>query len=133
MTRPAYWTFAVLSLLITLSSLRGLIAPLSLVMPNMAHFLTEAPWRLWGHILGGPLALALLGLDMKWMASTPGLLAGSYSESLISTTGTTELEVVRQSLTALQRGQGLVVALDGAVNLAAPTVDFLGQRIAFVQ
>ena len=58
MTRPAYWIFAVLSLLIAVSSLRGLIAPLPLVMPNMAHFLTEAPWRLWGHILGGPLALA---------------------------------------------------------------------------
>lgn len=84
-----------------------------------------------GPMYAGPLALALLGLDMKWMASTPGLLAGSYSESLISTTGTTELEVVRQSLTALQRGQGLVVALDGAVNLAAPTVDFLGQRITY--
>ena len=84
-----------------------------------------------GPMYAGPLALALLGMDMKWMASTPGLLAGSYSESLISTTGMTELEVVRQSLTALQRGQGLVVALDGAVNLAAPTVDFLGQRITY--
>ncbi len=68
MTRPAYWTFAVLSLLIALSSLRGLVAPLSLVMPNMAHFLTEAPWRLWGHILGGPLALALAPLQLSvWL------------------------------------------------------------------
>ncbi len=68
MTRPAYWIFAVLSLLIALSSLRGLVAPLSLVMPNMAHFLTEAPWRLWGHILGGPLALALAPLQLSvWL------------------------------------------------------------------
>ena len=68
MTRPAYWIFAVLSLLIAVSSLRGLIAPLSLVMPNMAHFLTEAPWRLWGHILGGPLALALAPLQLSvWL------------------------------------------------------------------
>jgi hypothetical protein len=68
MTRPAYWIFAVLSLLIAVSSLRGWIAPLSLVMPNMAHFLTEAPWRLWGHILGGPLALALAPLQLSvWL------------------------------------------------------------------
>ena len=68
MIRPAYWIFAVLSLLIAVSSLRGLIAPLSLVMPNMAHFLTEAPWRLWGHILGGPLALALAPLQLSvWL------------------------------------------------------------------
>ena len=68
MTRPAYGIFAVLSLLIAVSSLRGLIAPLSLVMPNMAHFLTEAPWRLWGHILGGPLALALAPLQQSvWL------------------------------------------------------------------
>ena len=68
MTRPAYWIFAVLSLLIAVSSLRGLIAPLPLVMPNMAHFLTEAPWRLWGHILGGPLALALAPLQLSvWL------------------------------------------------------------------
>jgi lauroyl/myristoyl acyltransferase len=72
-----------------------------------------------------------MGKNMKWLASTPGLLAGSYSDSLISTTGMTELEVVRQSLTALQRGHGLVVALDGSVNLAAPTVEFLGQRITY--
>ena len=68
MTRPAYLIFAVLSLLIAVSSLRGLIAPLPLVMPNMAHFLTEAPWRLWGHILGGPLALALAPLQLSvWL------------------------------------------------------------------
>ena len=68
MSRTAYWIFAVLSLLVAVSSLRGLIAPLSLVMPNMAHFLTEAPWRLWAHILGGPLALALAPLQLSvWL------------------------------------------------------------------
>ena len=65
MSRITYWAFAILSLLIALSSLRGLIAPLPLVMPNMAHFLDSAPWRLWGHILGGPLALALAPLQLS--------------------------------------------------------------------
>ena len=65
MSRITYWAFAILSLLIALSSLRGLIAPLPLVMPNMAHFLDSAPWRLWGHILGGPLALALAPVQLS--------------------------------------------------------------------
>ena len=65
MTLTVYWTFAILSFLIALSSLRGVIAPLDMVMPNMAHFLDSAPWRLWGHILGGPLALALAPLQLS--------------------------------------------------------------------
>ena len=65
MTLTVYWTFAILSFLIALSSLRGVIAPLDMVMPNMAHFLDSAPWRLWGHVLGGPLALALAPLQLS--------------------------------------------------------------------
>ena len=65
MFRITYWAIAILSLLIALSSLRGVIAPLPLVMPNMAHFLDSAPWRLWGHILGGPLALALAPVQLS--------------------------------------------------------------------
>ena len=65
MTLTVYWTFAILSFLIALSSLRGVIAPLDMVMPNMAHFLDSAPWRLWGHILGGPLALGLAPLQLS--------------------------------------------------------------------
>jgi hypothetical protein len=64
-------TFAVLSLLIALLSMRALFAPLALVMPGMAHFVTEAPWRLWGHILGGPLALALAPVQLwGWLRAT---------------------------------------------------------------
>jgi hypothetical protein len=64
--------FAVTSLLIAVVSLRALVLPVGLVMESMAHFVEEAPWRLWGHILGGPLALALAplqlwtGLRMQW-------------------------------------------------------------------
>lgn len=65
MSRTAFWTFAVLSLLIAVLSLRWLLAPLALVMPGMAHFVDEAPWRLWGHILGGPLALMLAPVQVS--------------------------------------------------------------------
>jgi tetratricopeptide (TPR) repeat protein len=95
----------------------------------------DKPWMLAtahvGPMYAGPLALALLGLKVKWLASTPGLLEGTYSESLISTTAMTETEVARQSLQALRQGFWLTVALDGALNLAAPSVSFEGQQITY--
>ncbi len=75
MSRFGIWVFVGLSLLVAVMSLRVFFLPFALVMPGMAHFVTEAPWRLWGHILGGPLALALAplqvltGLRGRW----PGL------------------------------------------------------------
>ena len=63
--RPLFWFFAGASLIVALVSLRALVLPLSEVMPGMAHFATEAPWRLWGHILGGPLALALAPVQLS--------------------------------------------------------------------
>lgn len=72
MSRLGFAGFAVGCLVVALVSLRVLVLPMGLVMVNMAHFITEAPWRLWGHILGGPLALALAplqmwtGMRMRW-------------------------------------------------------------------
>ena len=65
MPRPAYYVFAAFSLIIALVSLRALVLPLPLVMPGMAHFLTEAPLRMWAHILGGPMALALAPVQLS--------------------------------------------------------------------
>jgi uncharacterized membrane protein len=48
-----------------LTALRSLIAPLALVMPNMAQFLTDAPRAVWGHILFAPLASALAPFQMN--------------------------------------------------------------------
>ena len=59
MTRLPYYAFATACLLIAIVSLRGLMAPLALVMPGMAHFIHEAPIALWGHIVFAPIALAL--------------------------------------------------------------------------
>jgi uncharacterized membrane protein len=56
--------FALFSLLVAVMSLRILLLPFDLVMPGMAHFVSEAPWRLWGHVLGGPLALALAPVQL---------------------------------------------------------------------
>ena len=54
-----YATFALLSVLIALVSTRAYFLPLSLVMPDMAHYLASVPLPLWGHLVFGPLALAL--------------------------------------------------------------------------
>lgn len=61
------WGFAVLaglSVVIALMSLRVLVLPFDMVMSNMAHFTNEKPLRLWAHILGAPLALALAPLQL---------------------------------------------------------------------
>lgn len=66
---------AAVSVLVALMSLRVLVLPFDVAMPNMAHFALEKPLRLWGHLLGAPLALALAplqlwtGLRRRW----PGL------------------------------------------------------------
>ena len=64
LARLGFAAFALFSLVVAVASLRVLLAPFELVMPNMAHFVTEAPWRLWGHVLAGPLALALAPLQL---------------------------------------------------------------------
>ena len=67
MTIPRWWLwfFALSSVAIALISLRGLVAPVAMVMPNMAHFLQDAPWALWGHIVGAPLVLALAPVQVS--------------------------------------------------------------------
>lgn len=51
--------FWFLSLAIALVSLRFLALPLEQAMPNMAHYLTDAPLGLFSHVVAGPLAMAL--------------------------------------------------------------------------
>ena len=74
MSRWGYTAYAGISLLIALLSWRMVMAPVEQVMPHMAHFVSEAPWRLWAHLLGAPLAMILApvqvwsGLRMRWPA-----------------------------------------------------------------
>ena len=64
-SRWGAWAFALSCGAIALLSLRSLAAPLEMVMPDMAHYLQDAPWALWGHILGGPLVLALAPVQVS--------------------------------------------------------------------
>ncbi len=84
-----------------------------------------------GPMYAGPLALELLNIPAKWLASTPSVARTTYARSLISTSDQTGTEVARQVLSSLHGGHAVVIAVDGALNLAAPRVPFEGQEVTF--
>ncbi|MWV26656.1 Vi polysaccharide transport protein VexE [Aurantiacibacter rhizosphaerae] len=84
-----------------------------------------------GAMFTGPLALELLGFENRWMASTPGLPSVAFNRQLISTSDQTEAQVARQAMRALSQGATLTIAIDGAMNVAAPRIDFEGQEITY--
>lgn len=84
-----------------------------------------------GAMFTGPLALELLGLENRWLASTPGLPSVSFNRQLISTSDQTEAQVARQCVRALAQGATLTIAVDGAMNVASPRIEFEGQEITY--
>ena len=84
-----------------------------------------------GPMYAGPLALELLGLPSKWLASTPSAARTAYAGSLISTSDQTGSDVARKVMGALHQGNLVTIAVDGAINLAAPRTPFAGQQITY--
>jgi hypothetical protein len=84
-----------------------------------------------GPMYAGPLALELLGVRSKWLASTPSVARTAYAQSLISTSDQNGTEVARKVLSSLHGGDAVVIAVDGAINLAAPRVQFEGQEVTY--
>lgn len=84
-----------------------------------------------GPMYAGPLAVELLGLRSKWLASTPTVARTSYSRSLISTSEQDDMDVGKAFMVALRKGFSVVIAVDGAINLAAPRIPFEGQEITY--
>jgi tetratricopeptide (TPR) repeat protein len=84
-----------------------------------------------GAMYFGPLALELLGVRSRWLASTPSVARTSYAQSLISTSDQTQAQVARGFMEALKADYTVVVVVDGAINLAAPRIQFEGQEITF--
>ena len=84
-----------------------------------------------GPMYAGPLALELLGVRSKWLASTPSVARTAYAESLISTSDQDDMQVARAFMTSLREGYAVVVAVDGAINLAAPRITFEGQEMTY--
>jgi tetratricopeptide (TPR) repeat protein len=84
-----------------------------------------------GMLYAGPMILELLGIENKWLASTPSISSMAYSKNLISTSENTEAQVVRKVLKALNLGEAVTIAVDGAMSPAAPTIGFEGKKVTF--
>jgi tetratricopeptide (TPR) repeat protein len=84
-----------------------------------------------GPLFAGPLALQLLDLPCKWLASTPSIEGMAYSDTLISTSDQSEGKVVRASIAALDAQTSIALAVDGAMTMAAPRVPFEGQEVTY--
>ncbi|KND57101.1 TPR domain protein, putative component of TonB system [Candidatus Burkholderia verschuerenii] len=84
-----------------------------------------------GPMYAGLMVLELLDIPSRWLSSTPGVSTASYASALISTADQSEAQVARESLRALQSGVALCIAVDGALNPAAPRVQFAGQEITY--
>lgn len=84
-----------------------------------------------GPMYAGPLALELLGIPSKWLASTPSVAKTAYANSLISTSDQDDMEVARAVMKSLRQGYAVVIAIDGAINLGAPRIQFEGQEMTY--
>jgi tetratricopeptide (TPR) repeat protein len=84
-----------------------------------------------GAMYFGPLALELLGVRSRWLASTPSVARTAYAQSLISTSDQTQAQVARGFQLALKDDNAVIVVVDGAINLAAPRIEFAGQDITY--
>lgn len=84
-----------------------------------------------GAMYAGPLALELLGIRCRWLASTPSVARTSYARSLISTSDQDDMQVAKSFMQSLREGYAVVVAIDGAINLGAPRIPFEGQEITY--
>jgi tetratricopeptide (TPR) repeat protein len=84
-----------------------------------------------GPMYAGPLALELLGVKSRWLASTPSVAKTAYAGSLISTSDQDDMQVARSFMQSLKQGYAVVIAVDGAINLAAPRISFEGQEMTY--
>ncbi|ANN73400.1 Vi polysaccharide transport protein VexE [Bordetella bronchialis] len=84
-----------------------------------------------GPMYAGLMALELVGIPSRWLATAPSIAKASYSAALISTADQTEAQVAKACMRALGSGYVLCLAVDGAANPAAPRTTFEGQEVTY--
>lgn len=84
-----------------------------------------------GPMYAGLMALELVGIPSRWLATAPNSARSSYAEALISTADQTEAQVAKACMRALGSGYVLCLAIDGAANPAAPRTTFEGQEVTY--
>ena len=81
-----------------------------------------------GPMYAGLMALELLGIPSRWLATAPSIAQSSYAAALISTADQTETQVAKACMRALASGHVLCLAVDGAANPAAPRASFADRK-----
>lgn len=84
-----------------------------------------------GPMYAGLLAMELVGIPSRWLATAPSIAQSGYSEALISTADQTEAQVAKACMRAINSGYVLCLAVDGAANPAAPRTTFEGQEVTY--
>jgi len=84
-----------------------------------------------GPMYAGLMALELVGIPSRWLATAPKIANTSYADALISTADQTEAQVAKACMRALGSGYVLCLAVDGAANPAAPRTVFEGQEVTY--
>ncbi|MFC4275362.1 Vi polysaccharide transport protein VexE [Achromobacter aloeverae] len=84
-----------------------------------------------GPMYAGLMALELVGIPSRWLATAPRIAQSSYAEALISTADQTEAQVAKACMRAIGAGYVLCLAVDGAANPAAPRTMFEGQEVTY--
>ncbi|MEN4920026.1 Vi polysaccharide transport protein VexE [Achromobacter spanius] len=84
-----------------------------------------------GPMYAGLMALELVGIPSRWLATAPSIAQSSYSAALISTADQTEAQVAKACMRAINAGFVLCLAIDGAANPAAPRTTFEGQDVTY--
>ena len=84
-----------------------------------------------GPMYAGLMALELLGIPSRWLATAPTVAQSSYATALISTADQTEAQVAKACMRAINSGFVLCLAIDGAANPAAPRTTFEGQEVTY--
>ena len=84
-----------------------------------------------GPMYAGLMALELLGIPSRWLATAPSIAQSSYAAALISTADQTEAQVAKACMRAIGSGYVLCLAIDGAANPAAPRTTFEGQEVTY--
>jgi len=84
-----------------------------------------------GPMYAGLMALELVGIPSRWLATAPSIAKSSYAAALISTADQTEAQVAKSCMRALGSGYVLCLAIDGAANPAAPRATFEGQEVTY--
>lgn len=84
-----------------------------------------------GPMYAGLMALELVGIPSRWLATAPSIAQSGYSAALISTADQTEAQVAKACMRAINAGYVLCLAIDGAANPAAPRTTFEGQEVTY--